>query len=144
MAAFKNHCTFSFWLGGAMDDPQGILHQVGASGMRELGKIKSTSDLPDAAILRTYMLHAMDVSDQGVKFRNEEKPPIELTIPAVFMSALNENKKAKDRFEQLSASHRKEYIQWIAEAKRETTRDKRIATAIEWLTEGKSRNWKYA
>jgi uncharacterized protein YdeI (YjbR/CyaY-like superfamily) len=144
MASFKNHCSFSFWLGGVMDDPDGILHKVGDSGMHEIGKIKSTSDLPDAAILRTYMLHAMDVSDQGAKIRKEEKPPIELTIPAVFLSALNENKKAKDCFEQLSPSHRKEYIHWIAEAKRETTRDKRIATAIEWLTVGKSRNWKYA
>ena len=144
MASFKSHCSFSFWLGGAMEDPDRILHRVGESGMGQLGKISSLNDLPDLDILRSYLMHAMDLTNQGVKIRKEEKPKKELTLPDYFLEALNTNEKAKTSFEQFSISHRKEYIQWITEAKTEATREKRIATAIEWLSEGKSRNWKYA
>lgn len=144
MASFKNHCSFSFWLGGVMDDPEGILHRVGDSGMGQLGKINSFEDLPDLDILRRYLIHAMDLTDQGVKIRKVEKEKVEIEVPTAFQYALNQNDKAKASFEQFSPSHRKEYVQWIVEAKTESTRDKRIATAIEWLNEGKSRNWKYA
>lgn len=144
MASFKNHCSFSFWLGGVMEDPEGILHRVGDSGMGQLGKLNSMDDLPDLDILRRYLIHAMDLTNQGVKIRKVEKPKTELTIPDYFLEALNTNDKAKASFEQFSASHRKEYLQWITEAKTEATREKRIATALEWLSEGKSRNWKYA
>jgi uncharacterized protein YdeI (YjbR/CyaY-like superfamily) len=144
MASFKNHCSFTFWLGRAMEDPDEILHRVGDSGMGQLGKISSLKDLPDLDILRSYIINAMDLTNQGVKIRKEEKPKKDLTLPDYFLEALNINEKAKTSFEQFSISHRKEYIQWITEAKTKATRDKRIATAIEWLSEGKSRNWKYA
>jgi uncharacterized protein YdeI (YjbR/CyaY-like superfamily) len=144
MASFKNHCSFSFWLGGVMDDPDGILNQVGDSGMGQLGKITSMNDLPDFDILKKYIIDAMELTNQGIKIRKTEKEKVEIEVPISFLEALNQNDKAKSSFEQFSPSHRKEYIQWIAEAKTEATRDKRIATAIEWLSEGKSRNWKYA
>jgi len=144
MASFKNHCSFSFWLGGVMDDPNEILQRVGDSGMGQLGKITSINDLPDFEVLKKYIIHAMDLTDRGVKIRKVEKEKVEIEIPPAFQVALNQNDKAKASFEHFSPSHRKEYIQWITEAKTEGTRDKRIATAIEWLSEGKSRNWKYA
>jgi uncharacterized protein YdeI (YjbR/CyaY-like superfamily) len=144
MASFKNHCSFGFWLGGVMDDPEKILQRVGDSGMGQLGKITSMDDLPDFEVLKKYIIHAMELTDRGVKIRKVEKEKVEIEIPIAFQEALSQNDKAKASFEQFSPSHRKEYIQWIAEAKTEATRDKRIATAIEWLSEGKSRNWKYA
>ena len=126
-----------------MEDPEGILQRVGDSGMGQLGKMSSMDDLPDLDILRRYLIHAMDLTEKGVKIRKVEKPKTELTIPDYFLEALTTNDKAKASFEQFSTSHRKEYIQWITEAKTEATREKRIATALEWLSEGKSRNWKY-
>jgi hypothetical protein len=58
-------------------------------------------------------------------------------------TALAKNRKARETFEGFSPSHRREYVEWIAEAKGDDTRKRRIATAIEWLSEGKPRNWKY-
>jgi uncharacterized protein YdeI (YjbR/CyaY-like superfamily) len=67
----------------------------------------------------------------------------EIPVPAYFTAALARNRKAKAAFEAFSPSHRREYLEWITEAKTEATRDKRLATAIEWMSEGKTRNWKY-
>jgi uncharacterized protein YdeI (YjbR/CyaY-like superfamily) len=127
-----------------MEDPHRILHRVGESGMGQLKKISSLKDLPDLDILGSYLIHAMELTNQGVKIRKAEKPKTELMLPDYFLEALTANDKAKASFEQFSISHRKEYIQWITEAKTDATREKRIATAIEWLSQGKSRNWKYA
>jgi uncharacterized protein YdeI (YjbR/CyaY-like superfamily) len=69
--------------------------------------------------------------------------PGAVTVPADLAAALRRNRKARASFEAFSPSHRREYIEWITEAKREETREKRLATTIEWLEEGKPRHWKY-
>ena len=85
------------------------------------------------------------MNELGIKLPAKQKisnsAPVE--VPDYFTKALGKNKKANAAFEKFSNSHRKEYVQWISEAKTEATRDKRMAQAIEWLQEGKSRNWKY-
>jgi uncharacterized protein YdeI (YjbR/CyaY-like superfamily) len=87
----------------------------------------------------------MRLIDSGAKL--VKKTPVStdksIEIPEYFENALSKNKKAKQHFEAFPYSHRKEYIQWISEAKTEATREKRMETAIEWIAEGKSRNWKY-
>lgn len=145
MASFKQHCTFGFWLGTKMDDPEGILNQIGESAMGQFGRIRSFEDLPSDEILIHYILHAMELTDSGVKLTKKDIVPErkELIIPVEFEKALSKNDKAKATFETFSYSNKKEYIMWIAEAKTETTRLKRIETSIEWLSEGKVRNWKY-
>lgn len=144
MASFKNHCAFGFWKGAIMKDSNGVLHEQGNSGMGSLGKITSLKDLPSDNILINYIKEAVDLNEKGVKLpprkKTEQK---DLLVPSSLATALKKNKKAQTVFEAFSPSHKKEYIEWITEAKTETTRDKRIESAIEMLTEGKSRNWKY-
>jgi len=88
---------------------------------------------------------AAQLNEDGVKMpaRLPKAPKKELPVPAGLIAALKKNKKAQANFEAFPPSHRREYIEWITEAKTEETREKRIATTLEWLVEGKSRNWKY-
>lgn len=146
MAAFKQHCSFGFWKGAIMKDDKQLLNRVGVTDMGHFDKITSMKDLPSDKILTAYIKVAMQLNDEGVKLpakpKTTEKKPLE--PPPELQAALKKNKAAQIVFEGFSPSHKKEYIEWITEAKTEATRDKRIATTIEWLTEGKSRHWKYA
>jgi uncharacterized protein YdeI (YjbR/CyaY-like superfamily) len=94
--------------------------------------------------LLEYIREAVALNKQGVKVRKpkkEKKPEVE--VPDDLRAALKKNKKALATFEAFSPSHRREYVEWIVDAKQEATRQKRLAQAVEWLAEGKSRNWKY-
>ena len=144
-AAFKNHCSFSFWFSTLMDDPDKVLKSAGEEGMGNLGKMNSLQDLPNEEILTRLLFEACRVIDSGSKIVKKPlvKEAAELVVPAILQVALDQNEKAKISFEKFSPSHRKEYINWINEAKTEPTRIKRLETAIEWLAEGKNKNWKY-
>lgn len=144
MAAFKAHCRFIFWRlefaamvgkAGAIADDDGAV----------IGKISHLSELPPDKELLTYIREARRLSDESPRPRMRKKnaPKPELEVPAEFAAALQKNKAAAKTFQGFPPSHRREYIEWISDAKREETRNKRINTALEWLTEGKSRNWKY-
>lgn len=144
MAAFKQHAAFGFWKAALMKDP--ILMQTAKSetAMGHLGKLTSIKDLPSDKKMVAWIKEAMKLNDEGkkvVKSKTSEKK--ELLVPGYFIKALNKNKKAKQVFENFAYSHRKEYLEWITEAKTEETRDRRIATALEWMVDGKGRNWKY-
>lgn len=144
MAAFKEHCTFGFW-------KQSLLKGRGLSAKDERAMaafdcIRTLKDLPGDATLTRVISLAKQLNDDGVKPVKRKLAPAKdrvVSVPAAFQKALKVNKKAKDVFAKMSYSHKKEYVEWITEAKTEPTRDRRIATAIEWLGEGKSRNWKY-
>jgi uncharacterized protein YdeI (YjbR/CyaY-like superfamily) len=144
MAAFKQHCVFGFWLGSKMKDPNKILRTgENKTSMGNLGRMSSLKDLPSDKILIAYIKEAMRLIDKGEKV--EKAPPAKkaMKVPAYMISALKKNKKAMTAFENFSPSHKNEYVEWITEAKTETTRSSRLKTAIEWMSEGKSRNWKY-
>ncbi len=145
MASFKQHCAFGFWLGSLMSDPKGLLQLEDKSAMGSLGRIESIKDLPSDKVMKEFIKQSMRLTDEGVRVKKEAKAPsAEMEVPDYFMAALKKNKKALAVFQQKFApSHRKEYIEWLREAKREETRDKRMAEAIEWIAEGKSRHWKY-
>ena len=143
MAAFKAHCSFGFWKAALMKDA-GTLKNNQQNAMGHLGKITSLADLPPDKILIGYIKEAVRLNDEGIKL--PRKKPVEkkeILIPDYFTLALRKNKKALQAFEAFSPSHKKEYIEWITDAKTEETRNRRMATAIEWIAEGKGRNWKY-
>jgi len=145
-AAFKKHATLMFWKAAIMKDKKILTGKATKEAMGNLGKLESIDDLPKDAVLVKWIKEAMKLNDDGVKYVRAEKPKHErkeYTMPAYFQKVLNKNKKAKAVYDNFSPSHKKEYLEWIVEAKTEETRNKRMETAIEWLTEGKSRNWKY-
>ena len=142
-AAFKQHCAFHIWHGGQVVEAK---DNKSDEAMGQFGRIESVKDLPSKKALAEYLRKAMELIDSGAKRfarpkANGEKK--ELVVPGYFTAALGKNKKAKTAFEAFSYSHKKEYVEWITEAKTEETRQRRMATAVEWLAEGKSRNWKY-
>jgi uncharacterized protein YdeI (YjbR/CyaY-like superfamily) len=129
-----------------MSDPEKLIQTVGEkSSMGHFGQIKSIEDLPSDEVLVRYIKEAMTLSERGVKVKKvKSAAPKEIETPAYFLDALKQNSSAMIAYEKFSPSHKKEYIEWVTEAKTEATRNKRIATALEWIAEGKSRNWKYA
>jgi len=143
MSAFKEHCAFGFWKGSlivAKGDNKN------ADAMGQFGRITSIKDLPSKKQIVAYVRAAMKLNDGGIKSpmmanRKSRKP---LPVPGDLAAALKFNKAAKATFDNFSPSNRRDYIEWITEAKGEETRNRRLATTIEWLGEGKTRNWKYA
>lgn len=141
MASFKQHCAFGFWKQKLLENSEFAAQRT---AMGSFGRITSLEDLPADEVILDLVRQAIELNEKGVKM--PKKPPAErkeLVIPELLAAALGENKKARATFENFSYSHRKEYVEWITEAKTDATRDKRLAATIEWLAEGKSRNWKY-
>jgi uncharacterized protein YdeI (YjbR/CyaY-like superfamily) len=113
--------------------------------MGQFGRITQLSDLPSKRVLSGYIKEAMKLNEAGVKAPTRSKPKVarELVVPEDLAGALQGNPKAWATFEKFSPSHQREYVEWITEAKTQATRERRLATAIEWMAEGKPRNWKY-
>lgn len=146
MAAFKAHVRFGFWKSKLMSDADGLFTGMGKTPMNML-KITSASELPKDKALIAYIKEAVRLNEGGVKppqsrtkTTNDKK---EIEVPIYFIAELKNNKKALKTFDSFSPTNRKEYVEWITEAKQDATRQRRIATAIAWLAEGKPRNWKY-
>jgi uncharacterized protein YdeI (YjbR/CyaY-like superfamily) len=140
MAAFKQHATFGFWKGRLV-----VPEAEDESAMGQYGRITHCRDLPTKKVIVGHIKLAMKLNVEGVKAPRTRsgvpKPPAE--TPDDLGAALKKNRKARAAFEAFSPSHRREYIEWIVEAKRADTRQRRLEQAIEWLAEGKPRNWKY-
>ncbi len=145
MASFKQHCAFGFWKTALMKDPKGILSEKKDEAMGSLGRITGLKDLPPDKVIIDFIRQAKKLNDDGVKLppRKKADRSKELVVPDYFLKAISKNKKAKTTFDNFSYSQKKEYVEWITEAKAEETRDKRMAQAVEWMAEGKIRNWKY-
>lgn len=145
MAAFKQHCSFGFWKASMMNDPKKVLQSSDKGGMGNFDRITALKDLPSDKVLTGFIKQAMELNEQGVKRAVKVTPKGSKTIetPDYFAKALKKNKIAEEIFENFAYSHRKKYIQWFEEAKTDETRNKRIAQAIEWISVGKGRNWKY-
>jgi uncharacterized protein YdeI (YjbR/CyaY-like superfamily) len=140
MAAFKEHCAFGFWKASLILDGNGRSEEA----MGQFGRMTALSDLPSKQVMRDYIQKAMALNESGTTVKREPRSPKEaITVPADFTAAVKKNKKALAVFEAFSPSHRREYLEWITEAKSADTRKRRIAQAIEWMAQGKSRNWKY-
>lgn len=142
MASFKEHCSFGFWKGSLIVDDQGRSTEA----MGQFGRITRLEDLPPDEEIAGYVREAKRLNDEGVKATRREKPAAEkkeLAVPDDFAAALDTSPTAKATFDGFSPSKRKDYLEWITEAKSDATRKKRLDTSIEWLAEGKARMWKY-
>jgi len=141
MAAFKEHVGFGFWKAGLMKD---VLPGSGLSAAGQFGKISSLKDLPSDKELTKIIKVAKKLNDDEVKAPPMRKGPRPaLKAPSDLLAAIEKNKKAKATFERFPPGQRRDYIEWVIEAKQAATRENRIKTAIEWMAEGKPRNWKY-
>jgi uncharacterized protein YdeI (YjbR/CyaY-like superfamily) len=146
MAAFKHHCAFGFWKASLMSDPHGVINIIGKTAMGSLGKITTLQDLPPDKVLIQYIKEAARLNEQDIKMpaQKKSKPTAKnIEVPDFLMKALKRNKLAMAAFNGFSFSNQKDYILWLTDAKTEETRKKRLTTAIEWMAEGKIRNWKY-
>ena len=142
MAAFKSYVTFGFWKAAILAG-QGFT-EVGSSPMGGLGRMASLDDLPSDPRLEEIIKAAVALNEQGIAVKRPKrapKPPVK--PPAWFLAAIKKNRRALTAYDAFSPSHKREYVEWVTEAKTDATRDRRVAQAIEWMAEGKSRNWKY-
>ncbi len=137
MSAFKEHCRFGFWKESLVMGPGGVDRGMGR-------RITSLEELPSDRELIAQVRKAARLNEEGVKVTRAVRPKAPLRAPADFMAAVKRNRKALAAYTAFSPSHRREYIEWITEAKGEDTRKRRLATAVQWIAQGKSRNWKYA
>ena len=142
MAAFKAHATFGFWHQGMtklLEKKYG--RTLEAMGL--LGRIASNADLPDDKTLLRLIKTAVTLHDSSAPTRSKPKPKPALPVPAGLAAALRRSRRAVGFWADFSPSARRDYIEWITEAKRPETREKRLLTAIEWIADGKKRNWQY-
>lgn len=141
MAAFKAHASFGFWKHALV-----VGEGEQQAGMGSFGKLATVRDLPSRKQLVAYVKKAAALNAQGAKAAPARKAaaPKPAPVPTPeFAAALRRNQAAAAAFKAFPPSHQREYVDWIAEAKREDTRDRRIAQAVEWIAEGRQRNWKY-
>lgn len=139
IVAFKSYCTFGLWKDKLVRARGGV---SAAKVLDAAGKVASVEELPDVAALGQLIKLAAGLNEQGVReVRKKPKGPVE--VPDDLKKALDKNKKAKAVFDAFIPSHKREYVEWITEAKQAATRARRLEQAIGWMAEGKARNWKY-
>lgn len=146
-ASFKEHCALGFWKAGLLEDPYGYLQPIanqGGEAMGNFGRVTSLQDLPSDNVILDYIKQAKSLNDKGIKNTARKTARRQLLeAPDYMLTAIRKNKKAWTTFKNFSPSNKLDYVEWITEAKTEATRDKRLVQAIEWMMEGKPRNWKY-
>jgi uncharacterized protein YdeI (YjbR/CyaY-like superfamily) len=145
MAAFKQHAAFGFWKHALLVKDPALPAELKRDAMGSFGRMKSVDDLPSRRVFTKLVKMAMKLNAEDVKnpARSNPKPKAAIKPPAVFVAALEKNKRAVATWEAFAPSHKREYLEWITEAKTDETRDRRIATTVEWVAEGKQRMWKY-
>ena len=144
MASFKEHATFGFWKGELLKGTIKGMPAGGDDAMGQFGRITSLKDLPGEAVLAKIVKAAAKLNDDNVVVpRPKAKPKAPIPVPPYFAAALKKNKKALAVFDAFPPSHRREYLEWITDAKTQETRDRRMTQALEWIADGKGRNWKY-
>jgi uncharacterized protein YdeI (YjbR/CyaY-like superfamily) len=141
MAAFKQHCTFGFWHPLMREEAGRSASSTEAMG--QFGRITSVADLPKDGTLKALIRRAAKLNASGVKVPRPADKKRPLVVPKDLGAALRENDKARVTFKSFSRSRQREYVDWIESAKRDDTRARRLATAIEWLAAGKVKEWRY-
>lgn len=139
MAAFKEHCSIIFWKASLIEG----VPPNGDKSRGSFGRITSVKELPGKKQFTGFIKAAMALNDAGVTVARPKTKKPEAKVPKELAAALKKNRKAAAVFASFPPGHRREYCEWISEAKREETKSKRVAQAIEWIADGKGRNWKY-
>ena len=140
MAAFKAHCLWGFWKAALMTSVPG---DTATREMGGFGRFESFDQLPSHAAMVRMVQEAATLNDKGVKVPRTVKARAPLKAPAAMLAAIRKNRKAQQTYAALSPSAKRDYIEWITSAKSGDTRARRLETAVQWLSEGKSRHWKY-
>lgn len=135
MAAFKAHATLGFW-------PRERVTAAGATAMGQYGRLQTLADLPDADAFAAQLQRSLQHIASGVPAL-KHAPRAPLPMPAAFAQALASASAAKITFDALAPGYQRDYLEWIVEAKRDSTRQQRIDQAIAWLAEGKRRHWQH-
>jgi uncharacterized protein YdeI (YjbR/CyaY-like superfamily) len=140
MSAFKQHCGFGFWLS------KQVVGETAEDGMGQFGKLISIADLPPKKQLADFVRKAMALSNAGARLTRPKAaakpaPPLPDALASEF--AKKKNLAARNHYQAMTPGKQREYVEWIIEAKTDLTRQRRIASALEWLSDGKSRHWKY-
>jgi uncharacterized protein YdeI (YjbR/CyaY-like superfamily) len=146
MASFKGHCAFGFWKHDLVLGKPAGRGAPAKEAMGQFGRLTKPSDLPSEATLIRLVKAAAVLNEQGAQSparTKKPRPARALAVPANLLTALGKNKRALAAFKGFSPSHKREYVEWITEAKTEATRQRRLETAVAWMAEGKARNWKY-
>ncbi len=146
IAAYRNHCSFTFLKGELMTDPRLKANKDLKPIQRFLGKVGGMADLPRDDEFVAMLKEAIQLNEKGIKVKRakpENDKPKVLETPDYLLAALIAHPRAKEIFESKSNSFRKEYIVWITDAKTDETRQKRMEEAVAWITEGKGRFWKH-
>ena len=139
MAAFKAHCTFAFWRERLLLQEAATIADV----VRQCGRLTGPADLPPVAAFTAALLRAHELNAAGGKSSRGKPIPRSATlVPPAFARALARATRARRQFEVFAPSHQREYLEWIQDCQRPETRQRRIEQAIEWLAEGRTRNWK--
>jgi uncharacterized protein YdeI (YjbR/CyaY-like superfamily) len=141
MASFKAHCAFGFGKEEVMTGTNG----PGEITTAQFGRVTSVKDLPVRSAFLRLVREAAKLNEDGAK---PPVPPVSdksrtVRAPADLLAALKNNARARAAYDEMSPSHKREYIEWVTEAKRDETRKQRVAAAVEWMAEGRIRNWKY-
>lgn len=146
MAAFKAHVVIHFWKSALLTGSH-VRRATDDKTLERLERVTSVDELPPKAAIAAYVKAAVKLNDGAVRAPKEEAPPRKtkapLRTPPSLSKALARNARAKATYDGFSPSHKREYVEWIADAKSEETRDRRIEQALGWMAEGKPRNWKY-
>ena len=137
MGAFKEHVVFGFWKGAL------LFGKENKGAMGHFGRLMSIKDLPSDKEMIGYIKKAAELNERGVQKKRTPRGTQKVTVPADLKAALAKNAKARRTFENFSYSHKKEYVDWITDAKRDETRQRRLKTAMQWLAKGKVQNWRY-
>lgn len=143
MGSFKAHAVFGFWKGELLFGKTAAEQEA----MGQFGRMTSVDELPSERAFARLVKQAMKLNDEGITPPSRAKPrsskPKKVVVPSILAAALRRSPKAKAVFDAFPPSHRREYAEWIAEARTEETRERRLESAIEWMEEGKPRMWKY-
>ena len=146
MAAFKQHAVFGFWKHRLLVAETGPLGKSDEKAMGQFGRLTSVQDLPARRVLLALVRKAAKFNDEtrGRPAPARPRRPANVSAPAWFLAALRKNKRALATYERFSPSNKREYVEWVTGAKTAATRETRLATSVEWMSEGKIHNWKYA
>jgi uncharacterized protein YdeI (YjbR/CyaY-like superfamily) len=145
MAAMKQHAVFNLWKGDLIPEVKELYREKSSMALGTFGKITSVHDLPPDDKIIAWIKQAMELNERGVKLpqRSRSEPKREVDVPNDLITALEQNDSAHSTFDGVTTARRREYVDWITGAKTDATRQKRLSKAIEWMAEGKHRNWKY-
>lgn len=145
MAAFKEHAALNFWRADQIPALKALRLSTEKKGMGTLGRLTAVSDLPPKKTLVSWVRTAarLATTDVAVAMSTPKKVRKVLRAPSVFVAAIKKNKKAWAAYSAFSQTAKNDYIEWIVEAKTDATRERRMAEAVRWMADGKTRNWKY-